>query len=815
VRVAVTALSFVLLTCANLGAQETTSLTRADNPLAELHDTMVGVFAAANVPFSEDQERAVVLMMEERQRASEDLFGDLMDFREGPTRGRDSDRLRSAIAWLRGEFLAQIVNYLTDEQLTEWRRVEASLALEATEAGTVAEPPAETQLVRINNNSFTAEDNEFRRGGRGTEVIPRGGSGAFHGTMELFVKDDALNARNAFASNKPPYQERQVSADFGGPLIAGRLTTTVSVRQNESKNVDTINATLADGSLFALGITRPQTQRNIGTQSVAQLADAHSLRINVRRNTNERENQDIGGFRLPERASSVQFTNWNSEIRQFSTFGSDRMFESRLQLNAQHGERIPVSDAIRIDVLDAFGSGGSQNAGGSEGRNYSFGSLFTRYGPRLTVKVGFDGNYQRNRSVSTSNFGGTYTFSSLAAFNAGTPLFYRVNQGDPVLETTQLQLGGFVQNDLQITPRLTLMFGVRYDGQTNLDDRNNVAPRASLAYAVGRSVIRGGGGLFYNRLDVEMVQTQRRFDGTRQREIVIENPSYPDPFVAGLARESIPSVRVTDPALKAPEVTVAMLSYERTFFRGLYLTATYDYQRETNRYRLRNLNAPRDITQSVPTACTLDLPAELCLRPDPAQGNILNLESTANERRHGLQVNVRQRFSIFNVSANYSYQHVYADALPWDSAQLATDSYDLRADWARADFPTHQMSASVNARLPFGVFLAGQMSARSARYYTITTGQDDNRDTNVNDRPLSVPRNSEEGPGFYNWDFNLSKAFFLPGGGKNINVFANVTNAFNWVHYGTPSGVITSPNFGRSTSAQNPREFEVGLRFQF
>jgi hypothetical protein len=46
-------------------------------------------------------------------------------------------------------------------------------------------------------------------------------------------------------------------------------------------------------------------------------------------------------------------------------------------------------------------------------------------------------------------------------------------------------------------------------------------------------------------------------------------------------------------------------------------------------------------------------------------------------------------------------------------------------------------------------------------------------------------------------------------------VFANMTNAFNRVHYGTPSGVLTSPNFGKSTSASNPREIEAGLRFQF
>jgi hypothetical protein len=42
-----------------------------------------------------------------------------------------------------------------------------------------------------------------------------------------------------------------------------------------------------------------------------------------------------------------------------------------------------------------------------------------------------------------------------------------------------------------------------------------------------------------------------------------------------------------------------------------------------------------------------------------------------------------------------------------------------------------------------------------------------------------------------------------------------MTNALNHVHYGTPSGVLTSPNFGRSISASAPREVEAGVRFQF
>jgi outer membrane receptor protein involved in Fe transport len=111
------------------------------------------------------------------------------------------------------------------------------------------------------------------------------------------------------------------------------------------------------------------------------------------------------------------------------------------------------------------------------------------------------------------------------------------------------------------------------------------------------------------------------------------------------------------------------------------------------------------------------------------------------------------------------------------------------------------------------------MEASSGRYYTITTGRDDNRDSNSNDRPPGVPRNSAVGPRYLNFDFNISKAVFFgvehAGTPVNVNLFANVRNAFNRTHYNTPSGVMTSPNFGRSTSADDPREIEMGIRFQF
>jgi hypothetical protein len=262
-----------------------------------------------------------------------------------------------------------------------------------------------------------------------------------------------------------------------------------------------------------------------------------------------------------------------------------------------------------------------------------------------------------------------------------------------------------------------------------------------------------------------------------------------------------------------------MVSLERTFFSNLLLTATYDFHRDSSRLRLRNLNAPYDARREVRGACTPETPEAACVRPDPARGNILQLESTGRETRQALRLSVRKRFSIFNGTVNYALQQTRGDSQ--GDVSTPTDAYDPRADWGRSPQALHQMNGNLNASLPFGVFVSGSARFHSGRYYTITTGTDDNRDSNVTDRPPGVAPNTERGPKYMNVDFNLSKAFFLrraPGSstsGTNVNVFVNMTNAFNHVHYGTPSGVMTSPNFRRIYSASEPREIEMGVRFQF
>jgi hypothetical protein len=621
---------------------------------------------------------------------------------------------------------------------------------------------------------------------------------------------------------KPPYQERRTSLNLSGPALPGRLTVSLALSQNEAENVDTINALLADRTPFSREVVRPTTERSFGTGGTYQLNDQHSLTYNVSYAPYSRKSQGIGGFVLPERASTTTGNDWKFELKQFSSLSSQSIFETRFGLTSSRDETIPAIDQVRINVLDAFSSGGAQNQSENSGRTYDFSNLYTRLGERLTIKTGMEGNYQKNRSYSTGNFGGTFTFSTLEAYNQNRPLSYRVSRGEPLLETNQTELSFFMQNDLKLSPRLTAMFGLRYDYQTNMKDYNNFGPRVGFAYAISQAtVLRGGAGFFYNRIPISVTETQRRLDGMRQFEIVIDNGSYPDPFQAGTIRNVPPSIRVTDRDFVAPYIGIYMVSFERTFLQNLFVSVAYDFHHENHRARLRNINATYDATATFPRACTPGQNPATCLRPDPTKGQVLNLESTSSQLTHDLWLNFRKRFSIFTATANYQYQRVTGDGPPNAGGELPQDNYNLLGEWARAmRAPTHTVNTAVNAQLPLGIFLTSTMSYDSGRPYNITTGRDDNMDGITTDRPVGAPRNSGKGQKLLFFNFNISKAFFFSdaanGGTRtNLNLFANMTNAFNNINYGPPSAVMTSPNFGRSTSALDPRQFEVGMRFQF
>jgi hypothetical protein len=697
--------------------------------------------------------------------------------------------------------------------ITALRRV-ARPSLHAVRATATTDTRASNQIaqIRINTNAFTTENFGGRGapgfssgGGNGNggsiEVIERGGVGDYHGSFSFDFRDDALTARNALADNKPTFQQRNINANVSGPFIRNLLTASVTFNQNEQENASTVVAELPSGAL-SLGVVSPEVSRQYNTNGQLQLNARHALHFRVGHSTRDNRNSGVGGFTLPERAFESTNRSTTVGVREIWATSANTLLETVLSYSATDTATDSITKAVSIDVLDAFESGGAGRQQSRQSRSTSFSNLFWYQGDRLTFKAGTQIELWRFSSVTEDGFLGQFTFSSLDDYVAGRPLTYSVTRGDPSLAVDQWETGTFVQTDWRVNRQFTLFGGLRYWWQTNVDHDGDLDPRVGFAYAPGAStVLRGGLGVFHQKVFLTLIEEVTRMNGARQYSVVVSDPSYPDPFVSGAAQIVPPSSRrVLAPDLRVPAEIRASLSIERTLPWNIGIDAAYDYEHGRHLMRTRDLNAP--------------IPGDT-ERPDPTEGNVLQLESTARSRAHSLRLGFRQRLSFMSYNASYTLASAHDDT---DGAFVRPmNNYDPGLDWGRSRFnEKHRYAFTVNLQAPLGTLFTVRGDGDSGSPYTITTGVDDNHDQNVNDRPAGVARNSADGPRSFNIDMTLSKTFRAGANrGSQVSIYANMLNAFNLVNLRNPSGVLTSSYFGIPTAAAPGRDVEVGMRYQF
>jgi hypothetical protein len=102
--------------------------------------------------------------------------------------------------------------------------------------------------------------------------------------------------------------------------------------------------------------------------------------------------------------------------------------------------------------------------------------------------------------------------------------------------------------------------------------------------------------------------------------------------------------------------------------------------------------------------------------------------------------------------------------------------------------------------------------------FTLLAGADLNNDTNNNDRPPGVGRNSGRQPSTATVDVRVSRAFAVRG--QTVEVMIEAFNLLNRVNilavnsnFGT--GSIPSATFGQPTLAGDPRQIQAGVRWSF
>ena len=78
-----------------------------------------------------------------------------------------------------------------------------------------------------------------------------------------------------------------------------------------------------------------------------------------------------------------------------------------------------------------------------------------------------------------------------------------MNLGNPFLFVSQLEFGAFIQTDINLSDRLLVSPGLRYQIQNHLRDYNNFDPRMSLSYQINKStILRLGPGFFDDTITV-------------------------------------------------------------------------------------------------------------------------------------------------------------------------------------------------------------------------------------------------------------------------------------------------------------------------
>src|SRR5207249_106712 len=185
-------------------------------------------------------------------------------------------------------------------------------------------------------------------------------------------------------------------------------------------------------------------------------------------------NRGTGGFNLPERGMGADRHSHKVTVSDNALLPPNWSYNLLFTVTTEEERSGKAATAPAIVVNQAFSAGPSQTSTEDQTRTFNVESTGTYYGRAgQTLMFGARARADRLDASDASNFGGTFEFPSLARFAAGAPQIFRINRGDPNIAFSVYRVNGFLQDEIRVTPHLTLTFGVRYDWQSTTTDRNN------------------------------------------------------------------------------------------------------------------------------------------------------------------------------------------------------------------------------------------------------------------------------------------------------------------------------------------------------
>jgi hypothetical protein len=368
--------------------------------------------------------------------------------------------------------------------------------------------PEMMQELRVLTNNWSAEYGV--KSNAQVIMVTRSGGNNLHGTAYNFLQNDALNARDYFDRTGKPIRLKQnyFGASAGAPVVRDRTFVFGGFEVRETRGAgNTVVATLPTAS--ARERATSAASRDL-MQKYLPLPDTPTT------------DSDLGRLssQLPNPASSDMFLlrgdhyfspSHSLALRYFQHTGTSYLrlantlpnFDATFDPNGKNAmlaDTYVVSPRITNELRLAYGrssalftpennlltprfvvlglvSFGMTNTW-PQGRIfnvYQVNDVVNIVRGRHLIKAGFDLRHIQDNSINDSNRRGVFTFASLNTFLAGQPSNYTQTFGNTYRGFRMNYHGAFVQDDIRLTPSLSINLGIRWEYQGGLREANELA----------------------------------------------------------------------------------------------------------------------------------------------------------------------------------------------------------------------------------------------------------------------------------------------------------------------------------------------------
>lgn len=697
-------------------------------------------------------------------------------------------------------------------------------------------------------------------------VVTKSGTNTFHADLYSYFRNAALNAANPLSNTTLPMTQAQSGISLGGPVVHDRTFYFVNFEGKELNGsglttISTANVAAINARLLAVGYPGPQISTGVYRNPVHSEnllgkldhrfggKDDFSARYSLY-HVDAINSRGAGGLSAPSASANLDDTDQVLAASNIYSFSAHAMNETRGQFwhsNLQAPPSDPIGPAVSISGVASFGT----LSGSPTARLNKLAEVvdnFSYHTGRHALRVGVEYLYNSDTITFPRSIRGSYSFSSLANFLSGTynsSGFTQTFQNTTVHQTNP-NVGFYAQDEWRATDRLTLNLGVRYDLEylkTIATQTGNVSPRGGFAwtpFASRKTVVRGGFGLFYDRIPLRplanaLLSANNTTSPAGLSQISISlsptqagAPTFPNVLSAlTLPAGVLFNFSTMDPNLRNASAEQGSFEIEQRL--GDRSTLTVGYQ------HVRGMHLIVSVNQNVPT-CTAVGTNNGC-RPNPVYGNDSQYSSAADSHYDGLHVSFMQRpVSWGNYRISYTYSKALDDVSEFFfSAPI--NNYNVWQDYSRSDDDQRHrlafdgsvhtpMSGGSTAwqKLTHGFTLGTMLQYYSALPFNITTGA--NTIQGTGGRPtingVFINRNAGNGFDFLSLGGRVSRSFQVT---ERLKLTAlaegfNLTNHVNGVSLNGVFGTGTYPTspsstFGQITAVGDPRSLQFAVRLSF